>query len=408
LLAVILVIVVAPIGWIGAVSQLFLPTNVASPAQAGGASARRAAAPVEATPRIATPATPTPAAAQAAAATSAAALNAMLLLELAPVMEPGSASAAPPEPTLTRGAQDRVELGDQAAPSPTAPAPTPQATPPEPTSPPASPTPVAFTATPAVVPATGLTYVVQPGDTVWSIAARHGVDPARMLAANRLGPDAAIQIGQALQVPGVDSGIPVIASSESVQASPPTPTAVPPTAIPPTPVPPTATPNGARTSRVPGVSMQGQLQSASSGSSPSPRGAASEASSGVRSASSGSSARLAWPAHGGLSTLFGEEGHAGLDIMGMTGQPVVAAGAGVVLLAAEGQDAYGTRVDVDHGGGLVTVYGHLSALAVKAGDHVTAGQRIGEVGNTGLSTGPHLHFEVRLGGRTVDPLEYLR
>jgi murein DD-endopeptidase MepM/ murein hydrolase activator NlpD len=94
--------------------------------------------------------------------------------------------------------------------------------------------------------------------------------------------------------------------------------------------------------------------------------------------------------------------------MGETGQPVVAAGAGVVVLAVKSEAGYGWRIDVDHGDGLTTRYGHLSAFAVTLGEQVTAGQRIGSVGNTGWSTGPHLHFEVRSGGRPVDPLDYLR
>jgi murein DD-endopeptidase MepM/ murein hydrolase activator NlpD len=118
-------------------------------------------------------------------------------------------------------------------------------------------------------------------------------------------------------------------------------------------------------------------------------------------------ARLQWPALGGISTFFGEEGHSGLDIMGFTGQPVTAAAAGVVTVAMESDGPYGWRVDVDHGSGFSTVYGHLSEFTVKVGDRVSAGQRIGSVGNTGLSTGPHLHFEVRTGGVTVDPLDYL-
>ena len=68
---------------------------------------------------------------------------------------------------------------------------------------------------------------------------------------------------------------------------------------------------------------------------------------------------------------------------------------------------YGNAVVVDHDGGLATLYGHLSRFAVRAGAHVGGGQVIGAVGNTGNSTGPHLHFEVRLNGTPVDPIPYL-
>ena len=104
--------------------------------------------------------------------------------------------------------------------------------------------------------------------------------------------------------------------------------------------------------------------------------------------------------------------HTGLDIGAPTGTPVGAAAAGVVVLAttnlAGGAPVgFGTYVLLSHGGGLYTLYGHLSALAVRAGDSVQAGQEIGLAGTTGNSTGPHLHFEVRRGDLPVDPAPLL-
>ena len=94
--------------------------------------------------------------------------------------------------------------------------------------------------------------------------------------------------------------------------------------------------------------------------------------------------------------------HHGSDYRGKPGTPVVVAGDGVVVLA-ERYHGYGKAVFVDHGDGLVTRYAHMRKIEVKVGDHVGAGDRIGQVGSTGRTTGPHLHFEVRLDGRSVDP-----
>ena len=95
--------------------------------------------------------------------------------------------------------------------------------------------------------------------------------------------------------------------------------------------------------------------------------------------------------------------HGGTDFKADPGTPVGAAGDGVVVFAAR-QGGYGNVIYIDHGGGVVTLYGHLRRIEVKQGDSVMAGQRIGQVGSTGRATGPHLHFEVRLDNRPVDPV----
>ena len=94
--------------------------------------------------------------------------------------------------------------------------------------------------------------------------------------------------------------------------------------------------------------------------------------------------------------------HRGADIRAKSGTPVMCAGDGVVVLAGR-QGGYGNVIYVDHGGGVVTRYAHLRRIEVEKGAAITAGQRIGQVGSTGRTTGPHLHFEVRLDGRAVDP-----
>jgi murein DD-endopeptidase MepM/ murein hydrolase activator NlpD len=100
----------------------------------------------------------------------------------------------------------------------------------------------------------------------------------------------------------------------------------------------------------------------------------------------------------------GRKFHRGTDVRAPHGTPIGAAGPGMVILAGR-QNGYGNVVYVDHGGGLVTRYGHMQSIATKKGAAVTAGQLIGKVGATGRATGPHLHFEVRLDGRAVNPID---
>jgi murein DD-endopeptidase MepM/ murein hydrolase activator NlpD len=98
--------------------------------------------------------------------------------------------------------------------------------------------------------------------------------------------------------------------------------------------------------------------------------------------------------------------HAGVDMAASMGTPIRACRAGKVVTAGS-QGGYGNAVVLDHGGGMGTLYGHQSSIAVVPGQTVAAGSIIGYVGSTGRSTGPHLHFEVRLGGTPVDPVPYL-
>jgi len=98
--------------------------------------------------------------------------------------------------------------------------------------------------------------------------------------------------------------------------------------------------------------------------------------------------------------------HAGIDFQASTGAKVVSTGAGTVI-AAEYSGGYGNLVEIDHGHGITTRFGHLSKLLVKKGDRVSAGDVIGRAGTTGRSTGPHVHYEVRRNGQAVDPVHFL-
>lgn len=98
--------------------------------------------------------------------------------------------------------------------------------------------------------------------------------------------------------------------------------------------------------------------------------------------------------------------HAGIDLAAPAGTGVRATADGVADVAFN-PGGYGLRVVLDHGHGLATLYGHLSASALRGGELVEAGEEVGKIGSSGLSTGPHLHFEVRRDGRPVEPAGYL-
>ena len=118
---------------------------------------------------------------------------------------------------------------------------------------------------------------------------------------------------------------------------------------------------------------------------------------------------VAWPTNGTITSGFGYRWgalHAGVDIANNVGTPVRAAKAGTVILAGW-NGGYGNCIVIDHGGGFSTLYGHMSRLRASEGDRVSQGDLIGDMGSTGNSTGPHLHFEIRENGAPIDPHRYL-
>ncbi|PZV12821.1 MAG: hypothetical protein DCF22_11610 [Leptolyngbya sp.] len=118
-----------------------------------------------------------------------------------------------------------------------------------------------------------------------------------------------------------------------------------------------------------------------------------------------------WPAKGVLTSGFGWRWgrmHKGVDVAGPIGTPIVAAADGVVVTAGWNSGGYGYLVEIQHPDGSLTLYGHNSRILVQAGQQVTQGQQISEMGSTGYSTGPHLHFEVHPSGKgAVNPMAYL-
>ncbi|RST31947.1 M23 family metallopeptidase [Sphingomonas ginkgonis] len=100
--------------------------------------------------------------------------------------------------------------------------------------------------------------------------------------------------------------------------------------------------------------------------------------------------------------------HPGIDLAGPIGTPIYATADGTVMRAGWNAGGYGNLVEIDHGKGIATRYGHMSAVLVSAGQHISRGQLIGRMGSTGRSTGSHLHYEVRIDGRAVNPIPFMK
>lgn len=122
-----------------------------------------------------------------------------------------------------------------------------------------------------------------------------------------------------------------------------------------------------------------------------------------------------WPVTGFISSSFGgrmspfgrgTQFHKGLDISNRVGTPIIAPAEGSVIMSGP-DGAYGNSVEINHGGGIVTKYAHMQRAVVKQGEWVKRGQILGYIGMTGRTTGPHLHYEVRLNGVPVNPMRYI-
>ncbi len=215
---------------------------------------------------------------------------------------------------------------------------------------PGTPTPAAGTVKPkalTVSQGTSTTVVIEPGQTLWSISRAYGVTVEAIVAVNHLASAEVIRAGQQIAIPGVGGG----------------PSLRRPAVITPDPAPPSH--------RV----VQG----------------------------------LQWPARGVMTSGFGwrrSHHHNGIDISAPRGAPIAAAMAGRVIFTGW-YSGYGLAVIIDHGDGLITIYGHASKILVQTGSEVAVGETIALVGCTGNCTGPHLHFEVRVDGQPYNPLPYL-
>ena len=119
------------------------------------------------------------------------------------------------------------------------------------------------------------------------------------------------------------------------------------------------------------------------------------------------SGNFAWPVSGHITQRFWN-GHRAIDVGARAGAPIVAADSGYVIKASHGWNGgYGRMVMIDHGNGFVSLYAHMHTVYVRQGENVAKGERLGTVGNTGRSTGPHLHFEIRQNGAARNPFYFL-
>jgi murein DD-endopeptidase MepM/ murein hydrolase activator NlpD len=125
--------------------------------------------------------------------------------------------------------------------------------------------------------------------------------------------------------------------------------------------------------------------------------------------------RYVWPIHGRITSYYGRRNlgmgtssfHSAIDVAAPMGTPVAASRSGTVIYAGWSNRGYGNLIKIQHAGGAETWYAHNSKILVSVGQYVKQGEIISRVGTTGLSTGPHLHFELHEGGKAIDPLSYL-
>ncbi|MFY2558611.1 peptidoglycan DD-metalloendopeptidase family protein [Corallococcus terminator] len=221
---------------------------------------------------------------------------------------------------------------------------------------------------------------VAPGETMYRIAKTYGLTVDELASANGIKDARALSVGQELTIPGVERSVPV-ESSDTLAAE--------------------ADPEPVRTST--GTAPR---QVVARREEPPRRPASRPGAARPRLATQG---MIDWPLRGVLYGRFGKKGrepHDGIDLAAPAGTPVKTAQEGTVLYAGE-QKGYGNIVIVEHSNRLITLYAHNRDLRVRTGQKVRREQVIATVGESGKTSGPHLHFELRVDGKPVDPLDYL-
>lgn len=239
-----------------------------------------------------------------------------------------------------------------------------------------------------------LTYVVQPGDTMWDIAERFAIDEATILHLNPKIQPKSLRVGQEVKILTVKGALHVVGKGETLDSIARL-YSVSEAAI--------MEANGLTDAHrlyvnqelvIPGAKLRARTPGVS------------------RSSASGSSRAASgwiWPLRSRVTSEFGMRWgrlHAGIDLAAAPGTPVQAAKSGRVILAGW-EGAYGLSVVIDHGDGSRSRYAHASAVLVQTGDWVNQGEPVIRVGSTGRTTGPHLHFEIIVGGQRQNPRNYL-
>ncbi|MFL5356248.1 peptidoglycan DD-metalloendopeptidase family protein [Archangium sp.] len=227
-------------------------------------------------------------------------------------------------------------------------------------------------------------HKVAPGETVYRIAKTYGITVEELSEANGIDDPRSLTVGQVLIIPGFEQPVPVATESS--------PTPEPEEERPgPGTKPPTRTP-----AKAPAVVSAPSRPASRPGSPP------------ARPVPE-TKGMLDWPLRGVLYARFGKKGrepHDGIDLAVPVGTPVKTAQEGDVLYAGE-QRGYGLIVIVQHSERLITLYAHNRDLRVRTGQKVRRGQVIATVGESGKTSGPQLHFEVRVDGKPMDPIDYL-
>lgn len=233
-----------------------------------------------------------------------------------------------------------------------------------------------------------VTYIVKTGDTLWEISRRYNVDYKAIAKANNIGDNCIIHAGQKLNIPCEGTIIHVVRPGESLW----------------------------QIARKYGISVE-QLAKVNQITDPKKlrvgkslvisRGESVPVT-GVSAMPSRGSGLWKWPVIGPITQRYGGVNlHHGLDIAAETGTKIYPLRPGVVEFSGWLNRIYGRAVIIDHGNGIKTLYAHNSQNLVKEGDYVGTSSPIGKIGSTGRATGPHLHLEVHVGDKTVDPQRYL-